>query len=110
MGMERVLSIQNRLQKLLEDAEREAESKINEAQMKADLVISSAKTDASRRLAQAKRGSGIAELLKEEEEKAKKEAESIMKEYSEKAEALREVSEDKVDEATIFVLKEVLPS
>lgn len=107
--MERVLSLEERLRKLMSDAEREAEAKISEAQAKADLMISHAQSEADRRLRMAQRGSGIDELKEIEEEKAKKEAEVILADYERKAEALKDVSSAKIEEAIAIILKEVLP-
>jgi uncharacterized protein YbaP (TraB family) len=57
----------------------------------------------------AQRGSGIDELLREAEEKAKIEAEKSLEGYREKAEALKKLPEEKMREAVALVLKEVLP-
>lgn len=107
--MERVLSIQDRLQKLLDDAEREAKAKVTGAQKNIDDRISAIRTEANRKLAMAQRGSGIEQLLKEEEKSAEKEATKILKTYDEKAEDLKAVPKKKREEAVSFVLKEVLP-
>ena len=107
--MERVLSIQNRLQKLLGDAEKEAEAMVSKAQSAADEKLTAARDEAARKRAMAQRGSGIEELLKEEEEKAEKEAKKILKDYEAKAEALKVVPEEKMKEAVDFMLEEVLP-
>jgi len=109
MGMERVLSIGERLQNLLADAEAEAKAKIAEAQSAADEKITAAQTEAVRKKALAQRGTGIEELLKEEEKKAKREAKKILKDYESKAEALKDVPEDKIKAAIETVIKEVLP-
>jgi vacuolar-type H+-ATPase subunit H len=109
MGMERVLSIGERLQNLLTDAEAEAKAKITEAQSAADEKITAAQNEAARKKAMAQRGTGIEELLKEEEKKAEKEAKKILKDYTAKAEALKDVPEDKMKAAIETVIKEVLP-
>jgi vacuolar-type H+-ATPase subunit H len=109
MGMERVLSIQERLQKLLNDAEREAKATVTGAQKSIDDRISSIRIEANRKLAMAQRGSGIEQLLKEEEKSAEKEAEKILEEYDKKAEDLKAVPKKKRDSAVSFILKEVLP-
>ncbi len=98
-----------RLQRLLDKAEKEAEEIITEAETKANDMISKAKTEAERRRNLAQRGSGIDELLSEAEEKAKVEAEKSFESYRKKAAALKEVPEDKMEEAVIRVLKEALP-
>ncbi len=109
MGMERVLSIGERLQNLLADAEAEVKAKIAEAQSAADEKITAAQTEAVRKKAMAQRGTGIEELLKEEEKKAKREAKKILKDYEAKAEDLKDVPEDKIKTAIETVIKEVLP-
>ena len=98
-----------RLQRLLDDAKKEAEAKIIEAQKGADDMISRAKTDAERKRVMAQRGSGIDELLMAEEEKAKEEAEKNLEDYKKRAEALKAVSDEKVKEAVSLVINEVLP-
>jgi len=109
MGMERVLSMGERLQRLLTEAEKEAEAMIVDAERRAEEMISKAKDDSERRRTMAQRGYGIDELLNEAEEKAKKEAEKNIREYEKKAEAVKEVPVEKMEEAVAFVLKEVLP-
>ena len=109
MGVERVLSMGERLQKLLDGAEKEAEAKIGEAQRKAADMISKARADAERRRTMAQRGYGIDELLKEAEEKATKEAEKKLKDYKKQVGAVKGVPEEKMKEAVALVLKEVLP-
>lgn len=109
MSMERVLSMGERLQKLLEGAESEAERKVAEAKRRAEEIISQARTEAENRRVRAQRGHGIDDLIQAEEEKAKKEAAKIMKDYEKKAEATKKVPEDRFNEAVDLVLKEVLP-
>ena len=72
-------------------------------------MVSKAKSEAERRRNMAQRGSGIDELLREAEEKAKIEAEKSLEGYREKAEALKKLPEEKMREAVALVLKEVLP-
>ncbi len=107
--MESVLSIGERLRKLLTDAEAEAKAMVAEAKSVGDEKITEAQKNAVRKKAMAQRGTGIEELLKDEEKKAEKEAKKILKDYTAKAEALRDVPEDKRKEVIETVLKEVLP-
>lgn len=109
MGMERVLSIGERLQKLLEVAEREAERKVAEAQRIADEMVSKARTEAENRRVGAQRGRGIDDLIHAEEEKAKRQAAEVMERSRRKAEAIKVVPEERFEEAVKLVLKEVLP-
>lgn len=107
--MERVLSIGERLQKLLEGAETEAEEKLEEAQGRAKEMISQARAEAENRRARAQRGRGIDNLIQAEEEKAKKDAAKTMEDFEKKAGAVKEVSEERIKEAVNLVLREVLP-
>lgn len=109
MSLEKVLSMGERLKKLLDKAEKEAGEIINLAETKADEMISKAKTEAERKRNLAQRGSGIDELLREAEEKAKIEAEKSLEGYRRKAEVLKKVPDDKMEEAVARVLKEALP-
>lgn len=107
--MERVLSIGERLQRLLEEAEKESERKLAEAQRKADDIIAEAKDEAENRRIGAQRGDGIEDLTRAEEEKAKAEAAKITEGYRLKADAVKRVSRESLDKALELVLKEVLP-
>ncbi|MBS7630356.1 hypothetical protein KEJ47_02075 [Candidatus Bathyarchaeota archaeon] len=107
--MERVLSIGERLQRLLEEAETESKRKIAEARRKADEMVARARDDAENRRIMAQRGDGIEDLIKTEEYKAKQEAARILEKYKERAEAVKNVPREKIEEAISFVLSEVLP-
>jgi cell division septum initiation protein DivIVA len=109
MDLERVISMGERLERLLDAAEKEAEEIVAEAERRANEMVSKAKSEAERRRNMAQRGSGIDELLREAEEKAKIEAEKSLECYREKAEALKKLPEEKMREAVALVLKEVLP-
>ena len=108
-SMERVLSMGERLQRLLDEAETKADEIVEEAERKAGNMISKARADAERRRNMAQRGSGIDELLREAEEKAKVEAEKTLEDYKKKAETLKELPKEKIQMAIELVLKEVLP-
>ena len=109
MEMERIISIGGRLQKILEDADTEAQKKILEAKRKADEAVNSAKADADYRRGRAERGTGIDDLMIAEEKKAKKEAEIIAEEYQKKVDELTYIPDKKIEESVDLVLKEVLP-
>lgn len=109
MSVERVLSIGERLQRLLDDAETNADEIVTEAQRKADEMVSKAKAEAERRRNMAQRGSGIDELIREAEEEAKVEAKKGLEDYKKKAKALKKLPKDKIQGALELVLKEVLP-
>jgi vacuolar-type H+-ATPase subunit H len=109
LEIKRVLSIGGRLQKLLTDAQIEAEQMVKEAQDKADEIINKAKTESNRERARAQRGTGLEELLAEEEEKANQEAIKVTENFEKQAEKLKEIPDQKMDEAIDFVIKEVIP-
>jgi len=109
MEMERIISIGGRLQKLLDDAEAEANSKISEAERKSDEIINSAKADTEYRRGRAQRGTGIDDLITAEEKRAKKDAEKIVEDYRKRVEEITKVSKKSIDDAVELILKEVLP-
>ncbi len=109
MEMERILSMGSRLQKLLVEAKAEAERMVSEAQKEADEMIDAAKTESNRRRMRAQRGTGLEEMLAEEEKKAVKEAAKVAKDYEKQVKDLRKVPTKKMESAVELVLKEVLP-
>lgn len=109
MKMDRIISMGGRLEKLLADAEIEANKKVSEAQSKAEEMIKTAKSDAEYKLKRAQRGTGIDELIAKEEKKAQVDAENTAKEYLKKVKDIRSISDDKLKKAEIMVLGEVLP-
>ena len=109
MGMERVISIGGRLQRLIEEAEREAERRVAEARSRAKEAISKARTEAENRRARAQRGHGIDDLIQAEEEKATKEAAKTLENHRRRAETIKKVPEERFKEAVNLVLREVLP-
>jgi vacuolar-type H+-ATPase subunit H len=109
MDLERVISMGERLHRLLDNAEKDAEEIVARAERSASEMISNARAEAERRRNLAQRGTGIDELLHEAEEKAKIEAEKSLESNKERVEALKKIPEDKKQEAVALVLKEVLP-
>ncbi len=109
MGMEKLVSIGERLEKLLAEAEKQAKLEVLQAEKRAEEMISQAKTEADRRRVMAQRGVGIDALLREANEKAKQDAEKIIEEYEARSEALKNVSKDKMMKGIAFVLEEVIP-
>ncbi|KON31550.1 hypothetical protein AC482_00360 [miscellaneous Crenarchaeota group-15 archaeon DG-45] len=107
--MERVLSIGGRLQKLIKEAEMEAERKVEEAQNRAKDMISQARTEADNRRARAQRGYDIEDLIQAEEEKATKEAAKVLEDYRKRADAIKKTPEERFEEAVNLVLREALP-
>ena len=109
MQTDKLLSLTERLENILEKAEQEAKEKVSDAQQRANEMVSKAKVDADRKKSMTQRSSGIENLLKAEEEKAKKEAEIILEQYNKDVTELGKVSKKKVDSAIDAILKEVLP-
>ncbi|MEM2893678.1 MAG: V-type ATPase subunit subunit G family protein [Candidatus Bathyarchaeia archaeon] len=107
--MERVLTLSERLQRILEEAEKAGELKIEEARKRAEEMITRAKEEAENRRIRAQRGDGIEDLTRAEEEKAKLEAARILEEYRARAENLRRVPEERFKEAVELILREVIP-
>ena len=102
--MYKILSISDQLQKLLDEAKKEAEKIDAEAQKKAQEMISHTKTEVETKLAHARR------LSKQfQEEKIKIESFQILEEYRKKAASLRDISKDHLIIAENFILKKVLP-
>ena len=109
MEMERILSMGSRLQKLLIEAKAEAEQMVSEAQKEADEMMDAAKTESNRKRMRAQRGTGLEDMLAEEEKKAVKEAAKVVKDYEKQVGALRKIPTEKMESAVELVLKEVLP-
>jgi F0F1-type ATP synthase membrane subunit b/b' len=107
--MERLISIGERLQKLLDEAESEAEVKIAEAQKMADEIVAQAKSEAENRRIRAQRGDGIEDFIVAEEEKANKEASKILEDYQRRAEVVKDVETERFEKAMSIVMGEVLP-
>jgi len=107
--MERLISIGERLQKLLDEAESEAETKVAEAQKMANEMVTQAKSEAENRRIRAQRGDGIEDFIVAEEEKATKEASKILEDYQQKAEAVKNVETERFEKAIRIIMREVLP-
>ncbi len=82
---------------------------VSEAQKQADEMIEAARTESNRRRMRAQRGTGLEEMLAEEEKKAEKEAAKVSKEYDKQVGELEKIPAEKIDDAVEFVLQEVLP-
>ncbi len=108
MRAENILTLGERLQKLLEKTEDEAMYIITEAQTKADEMVNSAKEESERRLIKAQYRTGLDEFLKDAEEESTKEAQKIRINYTKMAEKIRAVSKKKIKEAAELVIKEVM--
>lgn len=108
METDKLISLTERLEKILEKSELEAKEKVANAQRIADEMISKAKVEAERKRSLTQRASGIEYLIKSEEEKAKKEAELIIEQYKKDATELSNVPKKKMDSAIDAIIKEVL--
>jgi vacuolar-type H+-ATPase subunit H len=102
--MERILTISDQLQKLLDEAKKEAERIVADAQKRSDEKIAQAKAEAETELIRAQRFS-----KRTEKEKIKKEAAQILKEYQQKAASLKRISNERLLLAINLILTEVLP-
>jgi len=99
----------DRLQRLLKEAEEEADKIVSEARVEADAMIKEAQEDAEHRLSRAQRGTGIDDLIKAEEEKAQKEAREIRERYKSRAKEIEQVSMENREDALEMILEEVIP-
>ena len=109
MEMKNILSLSERLKALIENAEAEAKGIVSEAQKKAETSIAEATTEAESKRVSAQRRTGLEEYLAESEAEAAKEAKKVAKDYEDRAEGIKNTSDDKIKEAVDYVLKEVLP-
>ena len=102
--MEKILSISDQLQKLLDEAKREAERVVAEAQKNADEMISQTKAEIEMKLIRDQRFS-----KQTEEEKIKIESIKILEEYRKKATSLKNITDERFMTAIKLILSEVLP-
>lgn len=111
MGMEikRYIEVSEKLRRMLEDAEKQAKEIIAEAEARAERIIAEAREEARNLRLRAETGEALDEIVKEAEEKAKEEAEKVLKEYDKKVSTLGEIPEERFREAVELILKEVLP-
>jgi dsDNA-specific endonuclease/ATPase MutS2 len=108
MEMKKILSLGERLQRLLEKTEQEAQAIISEAQKGADEIIKKDREDAEKKRLSAQRRTGLEAFLKEAEIDARKEAEKVKEDYSTRAESIRSISQEKIDDAASYLAEEVL--
>lgn len=109
MEMQKILSLGERLQELLEKTEAEAKDIISEAQRKGDQIVAQAKDEAEKKRLRTQRRIGLDEYLVDAEAKAKEEANKVTKDYEKRVEDINKISDDKIKEVADFVLQEVLP-
>ncbi len=109
MEVKKVLSVGKRLQTILEEAERESQQKLADAKRRSEETLNKAKAEADEKKSKAQRGAGIDDLVKAEENRAKKEAEKIKAQYQQKIEAIKKLPKKKRDTSIDLVIKEVLP-
>ncbi|MGC8849181.1 MAG: hypothetical protein ACP5QI_01760 [Candidatus Bathyarchaeia archaeon] len=96
-----------RFDELMEE-ERKAIRLIEEAKAKAEKIVSEAKKKAQSLIDKATKTEHIKAMLKEEEDKAKMEAEKILEEYRRKLSRFKVVPESSLMEAADMVVEEVL--
>lgn len=109
MEVKKVLSVGKRLQVILEEAEKESQIKLSDAKRSSEETLNKAKAEAEEKKSKAQRGAGIDDLVKAEENRAKKEAEKIKAQYETKVEAMKKLPKKKRDTSVDLVVKEVLP-
>lgn len=109
MEVKKVLSVGKRLQTILEEAEKESQRKLGDAKRRSEELVNKAKAEAEEKKSKAQRGAGIDDLVKAEENRAKKDAEKIKTQYQQKIEAITNLPKKKKDTSVNLVIKEVLP-
>jgi V/A-type H+-transporting ATPase subunit G/H len=102
-----VAELSIRFDELIEE-ERKAIRLIEEAKAKAEKIVAEAKKKAQSLIDKATKTEHIRAMLKEEEEKAKGEAEGILEEYRRRLTRFREVPESSIMDAADLVVREVL--
>lgn len=108
-NVDRILSMGGRLQRLLEEAEAEADNILSEARAEADAMINEAKEEADYRLSRAQRGTGIDDLIKAEEEEAQKGAQEVRENYLSRVKEVEQTPMDKREEAVNMIIDKVIP-
>ena len=108
MEVGRVISISERLQELLKNAEKEADDIVSRASEQAERMVSEVKVEAEKKTRLARLGQGIDEYLREEEEKVRKEAEEILKEFRNHSEASKRMAEERLQQAVELIVNEVV--
>ena len=109
MEVKKVLSVGKRLQTILEEAERESQQRLADAKRRSEEMVNKAQTEAEEKKVKAQRGAGIDDLIKAEENRAKKEAEKVKAQYKQRIEAISKLPKRKRDYAVDLVVKEVIP-
>ena len=109
MEVKKVLSVHKRLQAILEEAEKESQQRLSDAKRRSEETLTKARTEAEEKKARVQRGAGVDDLIKDEENRAKVEAEKTKVQYERKVEALAKLPRKKRDTAVELVLKEVIP-
>jgi cell division septum initiation protein DivIVA len=107
--MDRILSMGGRLNKLLEEAEAEADKIVSEARAEADAIINKAQEEANYRLSRAQRGTGIDDLIEEEEKKAQTEAQQVKERYKSRLKEIENVNPERKNETIGMIIEEVIP-
>jgi vacuolar-type H+-ATPase subunit H len=109
MEVKKVLSVGKRLQTILEEAERESQQRLADAKRRSEEMVNNARIEAEEKKAKAQRGAGIDDLVRAEENRAKKEAEKVKAQYEQRIETIKKLPNRKRDADIDLVVKEVLP-
>jgi vacuolar-type H+-ATPase subunit H len=108
MEVDRVISISEKLQELLKNAEKEADDIVARAHEQAERMVSEAKVEAEKKIQLARLGQGIDEYLREEEEKVTREAEKILKEFRDRSETSKQTAGERLQQAVELIVNEVV--
>jgi len=108
MEIRKVVKLSERAQELIDDAEKQAKDIVAKAEEEAQKTITEAKEEARDATTKAELREGVEKILVEEEEKAKKEAKTVLKNYQSRKEAIEKTSEVQIENVVKTILKEVL--
>ena len=109
MEVKRYIEVSEKLRRLLEDAERQAKEIIGQAEEQAEKIVTDAGEEAKNMRLRAETGEVLKELIKEAEKAAEDEAKKILEEYEQKLFTLKEIPQERIQEAVELVLRRVLP-
>lgn len=108
MEVERVISISERLQDLLKNAEKEADDVVARAHEQAERMVSEAKVEAEKKIQLARLGQGIDEYLRKEEKKVTREAKKILKEFRNRSETSKRTAEERLQQAVELIVNKAV--
>jgi vacuolar-type H+-ATPase subunit H len=110
MATKSLITISERLDEFLSEAETETRKIVSEAQVQAAKCVAETKAEADKMRLQVERGEALRKAIQEEEDKAAQIAKETMKNYSGKIEAMESAHRRNKHKAVELVTKAVLPS